>query len=69
MLRELYHHEKLHARELNERYAQLAHRHHLPPLRFRRRLARWTGLLLVRLGASLLRYAADRRSRRLTYAR
>jgi hypothetical protein len=24
---------------------------------------------LVRLGASLLRYAADRRSRRLTYAR
>ncbi|MBO9310921.1 MAG: hypothetical protein J7456_04585 [Chloroflexus sp.] len=69
MLRELYHHEKLHARELNERYTQLAHRRHLPPSRLGRRLAHWTGLLLVRLGACLLRYAADRHSRRLTPAR
>ncbi|WP_322820080.1 hypothetical protein [Chloroflexus sp.] len=69
MMRDLYHHEQLYAREMQERVASAASHHQLSPSPISRRLARWFGLRLIRFGAYLLRYAADRRSRHLTYAR
>lgn len=69
MMRDLYHHEQLYAREMQERVDGATSLHQPPRSPIARRLARWFGLRLIRFGARLLRYAADRRSRHLTYAR
>lgn len=68
MMRDLYHHEALIPRTINERIAEAAQARLHPRPRFARRPARWLGWLLIRLGQRLLRYAVDRRTNRLTYA-
>lgn len=68
MMRDLYHHEELWPRTINERIAEAAQARLCPRPRFARRPARWFGWLLIRLGQRLVRYAVDRRTSRLTYA-
>ncbi|MGB9739787.1 hypothetical protein [Chloroflexus sp.] len=69
MMRDLYHLEVLSAKMINERLTTAANDRLLPPFRPIRRMARWVGLLLIRLGARLLRYAHARHTGRPSYVR
>ncbi|WP_322489733.1 hypothetical protein [Chloroflexus sp.] len=68
MMRDLYHHEALMPRTINERITEAAQARLSPRQRFARRPAHWLGWLLIRLGQRLLRYAVDHRTSRFTYA-